>query len=242
MPLLGCSDAEKVGRAVLDEPAPGPEVKTTFLNSPAGEPAKPLVPTYVSIEILTAPDRAAVIAAATTAFGANAHSIADAEPKGPVVLVSVGDATRLKRDAVAALRASGARGNLLFWYPISVVRDRLIDGGTRGLWDGVLAVRNAVPGIGELGGTPRAHAFAVSTVDRPLVGDWPKPTAAGEHAGFRGPDGQQVVFLTTEVVIGSPGFEADLERLNAVRNQGGTVWVVLALPLSEPHVPTRFAP
>lgn len=240
LPLPGCDDAESVGRAVLDEPKTGPEEYGKFLDSPSGEPPKPLVPTYVSIEVLTASDPVAVLAAATTAFGAGAHRVTAGGPRDPVVTVDVGDASRLKREAVVALRAAGARGNLLFWYPLAVARDRLTAGGTAGLWRGVLAVRDAVPGAGELGGTPRVHAFAVSAVDRPLVGDWPKPSLAGDHAGFRGPDGQPVVFLTTAVAVASAVFEGDLERLNAVRNQGGAVWVVLALPLNEPHVPTRF--
>jgi hypothetical protein len=240
--LPACDDAESRSRSALEAPTSGPEQPGTFLDSPSGEPPKPLLPTYVSIEILTAPDRGAVLAAATSAFGANAEGVSHGGPQDPVVMVGALDASRLTREAVSSLRAAGARGNLLFWYPLAVARDRLTHGGTAGLWRGVLAVRDAVPGAGELGGTPRVHGFAVTAVDRALVGDWPKPTSAGTHAGFRGPDGQLVVFLKSSVDVSSPVFEADLERLNAVRNQGGTVWVVLALPLSEPHVPTRFAP
>ncbi|MBT9558845.1 MAG: hypothetical protein IV100_22630 [Myxococcales bacterium] len=242
LPLPGCDDAAPSSGSVLEAPTPGPEQPGTFLDSPSGEPPKPLIPSYVSIEILTAPDKGAVLAAATKAFGPSAEGVSGAGPQDPVVIVGALDPSRFTRDSVVALRASGARGNLLFWYPLAVARDRLTSGGTAGLWRGVLAVRDAVPGAGELGGTPRVHGFAVSAVDRPLVGDWPKPSLTGTHAGFRGPDGQAVVFLKSSVDVSSPAFEADLERLNSVRNQGGAVWVVLALPLSEPHVPTRFTP
>jgi hypothetical protein len=241
-PLVSCDDAEERPRSIASAPTPGPEVPGSFLDSPSGEPPKPLVPSYVSIEILTAPDKDAVLAAATAAFGSNAEGVTGGGTQDPMVVVGALDAGRLTRDAVASLRAAGARGNLLFWYPLAVARDRLTSGGTAGLWRGVLAVRDAVPGAGELGGTPRVHGFAVSAIDRPLVGDWPKSTQTGTHAGFRGPDRQPVVFLKSNTDVSSPAFEADLERLNSVRNQGGAVWVVLALPLSEPHVPTRFTP
>jgi hypothetical protein len=87
------------------------------------------------------------------------------------------------------------------------------------------------------------HAIAVAAADRglvnlPTVGPAEAPGAPASV--FVGPNGVPVVYLRTRDSLTSPGFEALLEQLNAVRNQGGKLWVLIGLPIAQPHVPTRF--
>ncbi len=223
----------------------GPEQVGTFLNGPAGQPPAPLVPEFVSLHVVGAEDAVRVEAAARALVPAGrvTTGLPDKAPLIPLLRVDVGGAPALERRMVTSLVEAGARGSLLFWYPLAEVRDRLGDGGTAGLWRGIIAVRDAVPGAGELGGTPLLHAIAVAATDKGLVSletVGPADMPGADPGLFKGPGGTPVVYIRTTGGVTTPAFEALIENLNAVRNQGGRLWVIVGLPLAQPHIPPRF--
>lgn len=230
--LLVSAVACALGCGRNDPPAAAPEAPVTaghFLETPSGQPPVPLAAQGLQVAISAAADPAAVRAAAERRFGAG-HVFAGAQP-GQLV---VRDA-EVSRDALEALVAAGARGALLLWYPLRTVRQRLYEGGSAGLWRGILATRDlltrgdAAPAPsgaddGLFGGTPRLHGFAVSTVDRPLLGDWtPRATRRHEDAPaiLRAPGDEPVDLHTVADRLEGPDFEAAIERLVRVTNQGG---------------------
>ena len=242
----GCkSEGGSTASGPAEGASDGPEQIGSFLDSPSGGPPTPLVPEFVTIDLATATDMTAAVQVAGKLFGAAAVARGTDSPPRPLpeCRVRVGGPAALSREAVSALLKSGARGDLVFWYPLAIVRDRLGEGGTAGLWRGVLTVRDAVPGFGELGGTPVLRSFAVAARDARLVDEAvlrASDTPATPAAFFAGPGGTPVAYFGGDHGLNSPGFEARVERLNNVRNQGAAVWVLIALPLAQPHVLPRF--
>lgn len=83
----------------------------------------------------------------------------------PIIRAPFTSPTALLVPEIITLTKTGVRGNLVLWYPLMVVRERLLDGHA-GLWRGITRMREELPG-GEprLGGTPVLMAGAVAALD-----------------------------------------------------------------------------
>lgn len=91
----------------------------------------------------------------------------------PVVRMAYKGMEDVQRQDLLALVKQGARGNLVLWYPLMEVRNRLMD-GRAGLWRGITRMREGLPGTGPLlGGTPRFLLAAIASLDQPLLKNQP---------------------------------------------------------------------
>ncbi len=238
--VVACSEVPAAPPAAAPPEAPG-----RFLETPAGTPPAPLPAQAVQLHVTTSAAPAASLDAARAVFGPERVK---ATPGGFLAAPA-----SLDPDSLARVAATGARGNVVFWYPLRTVRDRLYGGGTAGLWSGILAARDGLAppkGAVRFGGTPRLLGFAVSTVDRPLLAE-SGGAGLGEPATrvrrheeapleLTGPNGQAVdLVLVGDRLEGAP-FERAIESLTRVGNQGGQVWVGVVRALAEPHVHAKF--
>jgi len=254
--LGGCRE-EQQQKAPNITQGTGPEEKGRFLNEPAGTPPDPFVPQWAELHIRTALDAAAVkaqlgaIAGGTRLWAADDAGAKVALP-APVLRLGFGAPRAIQQDQIAALNTGKVRGNLVLWYPLMQVRERLND-GRAGVWRGITRLREELPTKGgRLGGTPVLFLAAISALDVTLLdGEVPKgyervvtadawPTPAGK-ALFTAFDDTPVAYLvpkSRQVIEAS--FDSAVESLVPLVKQGGQAWILLALPLAEERKPERL--
>ncbi len=157
----------------------------------------------------------------------------------------------LQQDELVALLKGGVRGNVVLWYPLMDVRERLND-GRAGVWRGITRLREELPTKGaRLGGTPVLHLGVVAALDAPMLQqkipagytavirreDWDSPHSASL---FTAPDGSAVAWLLPKSGVVIEGtFDQAVESLVPVVKQGGKAWLLIALPLAEERKPER---
>ena len=228
----GCKDPS-TSPAAGAPAAPQVEEQGSFLNEPAGVPPDVLTPERVQIRIVAATDRDKVRVALKQLSGGKAGTIVEV---GSELRMEIGGLKDAHQDELVALRNSGARGNLVLWYPLKTIRKRLLD-GRAGVWRGIVRARNTMPtrdGI-RLGGTPVFLAGVLPKVDAALLGSGPPP-------GFTrvADEGEHTVLTPRSPSVMDGGFDEAVEALTPIMKQGGDVWLLIALPLAEEHKPERF--
>ncbi|MFT5430699.1 MAG: hypothetical protein ACI9OJ_001375 [Myxococcota bacterium] len=88
----------------------------------------------------------------------------------PPIRIPIPEFGALKRQDALALRTVGGRGNLVLWFPVMTMRQRLTDGGTTGMWRGITRLRDQLAGEGpKVGGTPVFLLAAIGARDVPLL-------------------------------------------------------------------------
>ena len=85
----------------------------------------------------------------------------------PLARISFSSFQDVSCKEVLDLVQAGARGHLVLWYPVTQLRERLLD-GRAGVWRGITRLREELcEGGPALGGTPVLLAGAVAELDRP---------------------------------------------------------------------------
>jgi hypothetical protein len=226
-----------------------------FLDEPAGLPPSVLAPAFIEVHLRAATDLAAaragllalsgVASVSTEAPTEDVAALVAQKVPAPVLRARYDSPDAVRQQQLLKLVDSGVRGNLVLWYPLMQIRERLNDGVT-GVWRGITRMREELPTDGaRLGGTPVLLMAAVTALDVALLeGGAPAGYSAivqGKGDLFRGPDGTHMAWLVPRGrAIVDSSFDTAVESLVPLVKQGGKAWLLIGLPLAEERKPERL--
>jgi|GEM_PF-5664663 len=248
----GCDDTPSTP-GVTSDSTPIPAPPRRILNDPDGLPELLPAP-HVSIWIRNANDWADLKAYVSTL------GVLDEIPEGtpssphwPRLRVMLRSPQDLPSDLLTHLRKHNVHGHLVFWYPTTMVRQRLIDGGRAGLFRGASWYCDALPVLGPVLKTPPLLLLgAISAQSLPM--DAPMPAGFRGRVGFGSttqglettprrtsysvqvPSGDSVrLLIPMSGELMGAGIDGVVESLHALEQRGARSWLAFGMSLSGVH-------
>jgi hypothetical protein len=248
----GCDEAPMMS-GVASAPAPASLPSRRILNDPDGLPELLPAP-HVSIWIRNANDWTELKSYVSTLGVLDEIPVGmPNSPHWPRLRVMLKTPQDLPSDLLTHLREHNVQGHLVFWYPATMVRQRLIDGGRAGLFRGASWYCDSLPVLGPVLKTPPLLLLgAISTQSFPM--DAPMPGGFQGRVGLGvSPQGLEAAPKRTSRPVKVPsgdsvrllvpmsgdlmgaGIDQAVESLHALEQRGARAWLAIGIPLNGVH-------